>query len=75
MLMLFKLFNQAYPASHLKRISKWFILGIGDQEMAQYLADQMYSGPTELVQLAARREGLFTELWSANHQQVKVADA
>ena len=79
MLNLFKLFNQAYPdenqVSKLKRISKRFILGIGDQELAQYLADQPYSGPMELVQLAERRQCLFMELNQANKQTGKVADS
>ena len=56
MLELFELFNQAYPQwnplSPSQRISKWFVLGIGDQNLAYYLADQSYSGPMELVKLA-----------------------
>jgi len=79
MLELFKLFNQAYPhenpLSRSQRISKRFILGIGDENLAQYLADQTYSGPMELVKLAERRQCLFMELQSANRANAKVADA
>ena len=79
MLALIKLFNQAYPdenhASHLKPISKWLILGMGDHVLAQYLVNQAYSGPMELIQLAETCACLFKELRSANHQPVKVADA
>ena len=79
MLELFKLFNKAYPhenpLSRSQRISKRFILGIGDQNLAQYLADQSYSGPMELVKLAERRQCLFIELQNANRGNIKVADA
>ena len=78
MLALFKLFNQAYPeenqVSKFKRISKRFILGLGDADLAQYLADQTYSGPMELVKLAEKRQCLFMELRSANKAGPVVAD-
>ena len=65
MLEQFKLFNQAYPhenpLSRTKKVSKRFFLGIGDQNLAQYLADQSYSGLMEQVKVAERRHCLFME--------------
>ena len=79
MLELFKFCNQVYlhknPLSWAQRISKRFILGIGDQNLAQYLADQSYSGPMDLVKLAERRQCLLMELENASRSNVKVADA